>query len=345
VVSSCGNQLPTLLTKPIQPPSEINPVPTSTQFSIRTDIPLSISLTPEITSTVAPIGWCTPPGDLIDDFLVIGYLPDYRSLEPTWGNCLTDVIYFSADPLASGELDTQRLQPETLVALRQMKETHGTRIHISLGGYRRSEDFGAMVTNKVLRAKFVENLIVFAALNDLDGIDFDWEFPETQREVEGYIELIKEIGEHGLITSVALFPSKALDIELYSVADRIHVMSYNRGVQHSTYQQAVEDLAFVVDRGIPIERLILGVPFYGRQTVSPYGYFTYAEIIESYRPPFYVDEIDNIYFNGVSTVAKKTCFVLQNNYRGIMIWELGQDSSDETSLLQTIYRTIVSECR
>jgi GH18 family chitinase len=282
---------------------------------------------------------------LTDDFLVVGYLPDYRTLDPTWGNCLTDLIYFSAEPLADGSLNTSRFNPATLQAMQAMKTRYGTRIHISLGGYGRSDNFGPMVTDPMARQKFIDNLIAFAHANALDGIDFDWEFPANQAELDGYLALMNGIKGAGLIVSVALYPYPDIKLEPYLIADRVYIMSYDRGERHSTLEQAKADLDFFAQGGIPRKRLFLGVPFYGRQTTEPYTASEYSNIIESYHPLPEQDEVNGIYFNGIKTMQSKVCYTRQNGFGGIMIWELGQDSADDTSLLKAIYQAVVSGCK
>ena len=246
--------------------------------------------------------------------------------------------------MTNGELDTSRLDLSVLENLNEIKEKYGTRIHVSLGGYGRSDNFGAVVTNPQLLKGFIENLTAFAKDNNLDGIDFDWEFPKTATELNGYIELMSEVKKQGLIVSVVLYPSADLDILPYLIADRIHIMSYNRGVRHSTYDQAIEDLEYFQALGAPNEKLILGIPFYGRQMNDPWNYFTYSEIVKQYNPTEDADEAADIYFNGVKTVQEKSCYAQTNNFGGVMIWELGQDSEDDASLLQAIYQAVVSKC-
>ena len=52
---------------------------------------------------------------------------------------------------------------------------------------------------------------------------------------------------------------------------------------------------------------------------------------------FQTDEIDHFAFNGRSTIKAKTRYAHQQGLTGIMIWELGQDTTDEkTSLLGAI---------
>lgn len=52
-----------------------------------------------------------------------------------------------------------------------------------------------------------------------------------------------------------------------------------------------------------------------------------------------VDQVGQIYFNGLPTIARKTMLALENT-SGIMIWELGQDHLGEFSLLKRIDETI-----
>ena len=305
--------------------------------------------TPAPAPTSTPEGWCGHP--LNDDFVIIGYLPEYRELNPEWGKCLTDLIYFSAEPRADGTLDTSRLNDVTWHGLQTMKANYGTRIHLTVGGWERSQGFAPLAANAKSRAAFIQNLLDFASEHQLDGVDFDWEFPEGETEFNNYITFLTEtknaFAEHGLIVSVALSADNAssMDLSQFAVVDRIHVMSYDRGVLHSTYNMAVEDLNTFTLNSIAQEKLFLGVPFYGRLIASPFTPFTYQEIVTKYHPSSDVEQVDNIFFNGITTIQYKTCFVRDNGFGGIMIWELGQDTWDETSLLRAIYQAAVSECK
>jgi GH18 family chitinase len=284
-----------------------------------------------------------------NNFLVIGYLPDYRQLNPEWGGCLTDIVYFSAQPKADGSLDTSLLSETTLQALRTMKDSYGTRISISVGGWERSQGFAPMAADPQTRKKFEDNLMAFSLAHGLDGVDFDWEFPENEAQYQGYTSLLQEIKTafqpHGMLISMALSPSGDLTRPLYQLADRIHVMSYDHDGRHSTYDQAVLDMNTFVDSGFVKDKLMLGVPFYGREITSFDNEFTYAELIQKYHPPADQDEVHGIYFNGIDTIGRKTCYARDNGFGGIMIWELGQDSADATSLLRTVYQDAVNGCQ
>ena len=223
-------------------------------------------------------------------FAVIGYFPDYRELNPAWAEHLTDILYFSAEPRADGTLDTSRLNEDTWQALNELKSQNGIRIHLSVGGWERSSAFAPMTADPNTREKFINTLIEFALAHNLDGVDFDWEFPENQTEFDNYILFLTETKEafskHGLLVSVALSPDQNFPLESFAVVDRVHIMSYDHAERHSTYEQAVKDLQIFLDAGIPPEKLILGIPFYGRNIQPPNRELSYAEIMQQYQPAF-----------------------------------------------------------
>lgn len=292
---------------------------------------------PAPVSTASP----TPEVDSAFPFAVIGYFPDYRELNLEWANHLTDIIYFSAEPRADGTLDASRFDENILSQLHEMQGLYGTRILISIGGWERSGQFAAMTADVQTRHKFVERLAEYVHENKLNGVDFDWEFPENETEFQNYIRLLEEVKADfepkGLIVSVALSPDTEFSLDKYVVVDRVHIMSYDRQPRHSTYEQAVQDLQKFVDAGIPREKLILGVPFYGRNHAPPYKVLAYDEIMERYHPAPNVDEVDGVYFNGIDTIQRKTCYAMSENIGGVMIWELAHDTADGSSLLQAIH--------
>ena len=101
------------------------------------------------------------------------------------------------------------------------------------------------------------------------------------------------------------------------------------------------DFQAFVDAGIPPEKLVLGMPFYGRNTKPPYRVLSYAEIMWRYQPEFQLDEVDGMFYNGIETVQRKTCYALSESAGGVMVWELAHDTLDETSLLQAIFEVSV----
>jgi len=302
------------------------------------------TISPEPASPTAQASLPPPTSPAISapDFAIVGYLPDYRTLDPAWGRYVTDIVYFSAGLHPTGELDTGRLDAKTLTALREMNATYGTRVFIAIGGWERSQNFAAVAADPALRTRAVQAITAYCLENGLDGVDFDWEFPDNAAERAGYVALLAEVrrafAPHHLRVSVALAAWQDLGDELYAAVDRIHVMAYDHAGRHSTFEQAAGDIQAFLERGAPPEKLLLGVPFYGRSIDNPAEAFTYAEIVSRYNPAPEVDEAGGIYFNGIATIQQKTRYALAQQLGGVMIWELGQDTADDTSLLEAIQR-------
>ncbi len=301
--------------------------------------PLRTTPSPAPVPTASPIPASTPP----PPFAVIGYLPDYRDANANWGSRLTDIIYFSAEPRADGTLDASRLNENVLGKLHEMQARFGMRLLLSIGGWQRSDGFAAMTSQVGTRSHFVESLAEYIHANKLNGADFDWEFPQDETQFQDYILLLQEVQANfqpkGLLLSVALSPDFEFPLAPFAVVDRIHVMSYDRGPRHSTYTQAVADLNTFVSAGLPKEKLVLGVPFYGREIANTENAYSYADIVEKFHPMPALDEMSGIFFNGIQTIQRKTCYARQNGFGGVMIWELGQDTADSSSLLQAIQRS------
>jgi hypothetical protein len=274
-------------------------------------------------------------------FAVVGYFPDYRELNPVWAESLTDIIYFSAEPCADGKLDTSRLSEDTWQNLQRLKAEHGLRIHLSIGGWERSAGFAPMTSDPLTRQKFIGALTEFALTHHLDGVDFDWEFPKGKDQFKNYISLLTEtkaaFAKHNILVSVALTPDPNFPLADFASVDRVHLMSYDRAAKHATLERAMDDVQLFLDAGIPAGKIILGVPFYGRNTSPPYKVLSYEEIMTRYYPSPVVDEVDGVYFNGLGTIQDKVCFALEEELGGVMVWELAHDTTDSNSLLQRMY--------
>ena len=306
--------------------------------------PPPASATPVSVSTASPALSATP----VSQMAVIGYLPDYRDLNPEWARTVTDILYFSAEPRPDGTLDSSRLSEDTLKQLRALKKQFGTRIYISIGGWERSSGFAPMSAEPATRQTLIANTLAFALAHQLDGVDVDWEFPEDETQFNNSIALLAEMRTalvpHGMIVSVALSPESEFPLEAYAVADRIHIMSYDHAPRHSTYEQSLLDFQTFLEAGFPPGKLALGVPFYGRRMDDFNVEASYAEIVSQFQPAPEIDEADGIYFNGIATILQKTCFAQTQHAAGIMIWELGQDTTDSSSLLRAIGQVILDGC-
>jgi GH18 family chitinase len=201
---------------------------------------------------------------------------------------------------------------------------------------------------------FVDKIIEFAVAHDFDGIDVDVEAPDKMGAV--YDTFIAKLEAQArplgleVTAAVAQWMQYGMSDATLRSFDFINVMSYdNTGTwtgpgEHSSYQQAVDAIDFYVNRGVPREKIVLGVPFYGYCWGNCPGgdsvYVLYKDILSTYPDAWDMDWIERdgakYSYNGVATMQAKAQLGAQ--YGGLMIWELGGDraTSDAHSLLRAL---------
>lgn len=275
--------------------------------------------------------------------IVVGYLPWYRMQGFTAERVgpVTDLIYFGIEPTKSGGFPENPIPDATLTTLQSIRTATGCRLLLCAGGGGRSDGFPALVDGRT-RAAFVPKLCDYCSEHEFDGVDFDWEHPSSEAEFAAYIELVKETRaglDDGALVTVAQSPYKNLGPGMYDAVDRIHVMSYNHHFPQARIEDSASDVARMLRYGCPREKIVLGVPFYGRDKEGKTK--TYADIVRLLGRAPESDQVRGFAFNSPRTIRGKVDYVRSENLPGIMIWELGQDTTDEaTSLLKVIERRL-----
>ena len=131
---------------------------------------------------------------------------------------------------------------------------------------------------------------------------------------------------------------QTLTQEVVKAVDFVNLMAYDGDGKHSTYEFAVNEVERLIEkRGVPAEKICLGLPFYGR-AVTNRKESTYAQIWAKHHPKSDVDDVDGVYFNSPAMIERKTRFAREHHLGGVMIWEIGQDVPGEPSLLEAIHR-------
>jgi GH18 family chitinase len=293
-------------------------------------------------------GLCVTPavfGDDISDyycsFEVIGYFPDYwqSPISDVRFDLLTGVVFFSIYPNPDGSLNTGEIDLSRQAAFVAAAHAGQADVSICIGGWGLSDNFSEVTADGAARSVFVSSMVQYCLDHNFDGVVLDWEPVSTVTDRSNYTVLIQELkaalSVHDKTLSVAVF---ALGNEFYAPAvnaiDRLHIMAYDMGTPHSTYEAAVIAVDHWEAFGFPRSKIILGLPFYGRD--ANFSYNPYDEIAAQYQPGPEVDEVNGIYFNGIDTIQKKTRFMIERNSAGVMVWELTEDTQDESSLLGAI---------
>ena len=279
-------------------------------------------------------------------FLCAGYLPWYRTAGFTADRMrgVTDLIYFGVKPTDDGRLDDESLDAATLRLLRSLQQETGCRVQLCVGGGERSQGFPPMATDAARRRDFVRQLCDYCREHGFSGIDYDWEHPEGDGQLAAYADLLAEtksgLGADGLVT-IAQSPWRDHGERIYRIVDRVHVMSYNHKFPQARLQASRDDVQRMIDFGCPREKLLLGIPFYGRNQRGQSR--TYAELVNADRTAAKSDLLRGFALNGKTTVRAKTGFALDSGLGGVMVWELGQDAREaQHSLLEVIRREVAT---
>ena len=297
-----------------------------------------------------------------DQARVVGYFPTWRfTLTDKVDFCkLTHVNIAFGNPMVDGTI--QLSNPSAISNLEQVISTaklqnSSIQFYISLAGGVLSDQVAntwkSFLASSQDRPKLIDKIIEFVLENKLDGVDVDLEWSHvTQGYSDFVIELKKKLSIHGKGMTAA-FPSETkfsqISDQALAVFDFINIMVYDytgswnpsAPGQHSSYDHAERGINYWKNIvGITGEKLTLGVPFYGYNFLNSTTVesFTYGSMVASNTSNSERDQVGNKYYNGRPTIANKTKLAAQN-LSGIMIWELGQDSFTEYSLLETIHKT------
>ncbi len=277
-------------------------------------------------------------------FRIAGYMPDYRlaAFDPSSIDGLTDLILFSAELSQDGTLDLTRLKNCPWSRLLRFKTQRRVRLILTVGGWERSQHFGSIALVPAKREKCVKSLVRFALDHRLDGIDLDWEHPKNRDEEEAYGQLLQELHAafepYGLTLSVTIAPWQRLSAKALSAVDHVQIMAYDYDGKHSTYEQVESDLKRLIDAGMPAKKIILGLPFYGRN-IKTRKAISYADVVAQHSPNRDVNQVGQVYFNGPRMMEKKVELAIRSKLGGVMVWELGQDAAGEHALLFVIRNT------
>jgi GH18 family chitinase len=224
------------------------------------------------------------------------------------------------------------------------------KVLISVGGWGWDNQFEAMAAAPQSRSAFVRNLTAFVQEYQLDGADIDWEYPDAGPSSQNFLSLIQELraamSDKRLTAAVVSYGEHGLGIppESFEFLDFINVMTYD-GPDHGTMEQFEKGLAFWSERGVPKEKLIVGVPFYSHVKNSSAEGMRYAKLVQADPAAAQVDEFD-VYgstqvYNGIPTIQKKTRIAM-SKATGIMFWALDHDTQGDLSLVNAIFHTVHS---
>jgi chitinase len=268
---------------------------------------------------------------------------------------------------------------------------------VSVGGWLWSGGFSDMALTKESRAVFIDSVAAFVTRYDLDGLDIDWEFPGmagfTQRfrseDKQNYTLLVKDL--RARFDSIGKKTHRRLCItvatgatsdflehtemgEVQKYVDTVNLMAYDYyepGDQKITGNHAplfvnpADPRGISADRsvreyeqaGVPAEKLVLGVPFYGHvwghvspvnnglfqpgervpnvfakygavvTTMLGHGYTRYWDAAASVPYLYNAEKQIFVSYEDPESLALKCKYVRDHHLAGMMFWDYSGDPS------------------
>lgn len=234
------------------------------------------------------------------------------------------------------------------------------KVLVSIGG-------GSASGDKVLKARyfkllsdehrpgFVRKLAGYVKAHGFDGLDVDIEGPSINGDYGDFIaELAAVMKPEGLLLTAALskgYGGDRVPDAALGHFDFLNIMAYDGAGpwnpeapgQHSSLNFAREAVAYWTGRGLPKDKAVLGLPFYG------YGFgeafressYAYSEILAAHPDADRQDQVGTtIWHNGIPTLRAKAGLVMEQELGGVMIWSLDNDVKGEKSLLKAVHEVL-----
>jgi chitinase len=282
---------------------------------------------------------------------------------------------------------------------------------ISIGGWTDSTGFYDMAKTPQTRETFAKSAAAFARRHGFDGVDIDWEYPggggndkglggpeDTPNFTALLKELRKQLDAQGMadnqiylltIASPAGGAHRRMELDkIYPLLDFINIMTYDFAGswskqtafnaplfpwgEHEAARYAGDSAVQAYRKaGVPAEKIVLGVPFYGRafggviagrddnglyrpfdpkaKQTSPDGWGWRGISAnhldktgkrfwhEQAKVPWLFDERTGVFvtYDDPQSIRGKAEYVRDNKLGGVMIWELSDDD-EKASLLCAI---------
>jgi chitinase len=278
---------------------------------------------------------------------------------------------------------------------------------ISIGGWSWSENFSDAVLTESSRKKFSQTSVAIVERYDLDGVDIDWEYPGLRGEDnvfraedrENFTLMFRSLREeldalsrksgkaYQLTTAIPCFQEFISITDMGKASqylDYVNIMSYdfyvngeiaghhsnlfpsesyeNEDSGHRAYQEYTRI-------GVPAEKLVLGIPFYGRSwfmktndnrginravdSVTRGGGYTFIKDSLLTKPGFtrYWDEKAKapylwneqtrqlVVYDDEESIKVKCEYVKEKNMAGVMFWQYASDPKEYliTAINQHLY--------
>ncbi len=292
-----------------------------------------------------------------DDFKIIGYLTASPvSVDSIPFQYLTHINYAFGIPTKQADGSLLPIpHPDFLKKVVKAAHKEGVKVFISIGGWNIGDGGGVdkrfeeLANEESSRTVFCHAVMNVVRKFRLDGVDIDWEYPDPiEPSSSNYVLLMSALKDSlrpqdkkltAAIVSRHNVHGYGIKKQIFKIADWLNIMAYDddynsfggENVPHSPFWLSIKSFDYWENRGLPKQKAIMGVPFYGK---GNHVGLSYKKLLEKGADP-YADVYDSIYYNGIKTMKEKTKLAIKRG-NGIMVWEIMQDTKGRYSLLKAI---------
>lgn len=303
---------------------------------------------------------CVCSAATVKDKVVVAYVTSWTDIMPD-PTLMTHINYAFGhvnDSFDGVRIDNeQRLR--SIVALK--KQCPALKVMLSIGGWG-SGRFSEMAGSDGNRSAFAKDCKRVVDEYGLDGIDIDWEYPtqssagissapeDTRNFTLLMRDIRKAIGKRKLLTMASVGSADYVDFkECIGYMDFVNVMSYDMGnppYHHSAlYDSSISPqmttekaVSKHLSAGVPKEKLVVGMPFYGRggkdkvtREFVRTGYAGDYTVCwsDSAQVPYLADKSGKLVlgYENKRSLAVKCQYVMDHWLRGGMYWDYESDNS------------------
>lgn len=267
------------------------------------------------------------------------------------------------------------------------QKNRNMRVVLSIGGWSYRNDLTSAFASSQGRAEFARSAIDLVKAHWLDGLDIDWEYPENAEQAQQYVEVLKFVREG--LNELALqckLPPSFFDLSVAAPAGAAqrqvydipamnkyltfwNLMSYDLSgawsplvAHHANLFGGPDNVTDAVDHyvthGVPRERLVLGMPLYGRSFAKTKGlnhkfegtlrgcfeqgvhdlrelpFAGTTEMVDCRQVAAYCKGPDFfVTYDNAETLRSKAVFAKENGLGGGMWWEASGDRPGRTSAI------------
>ena len=287
-------------------------------------------------------------------------------------------IYFLDNVIDGVLVDGETIFKTSLENIRSVVEEGTTIVATLLGQDKNGSGLDTItIHERAFKSKnFITNAVAFQEKYGLDGLSFDYEYPETLAQYRLMFETcrsLKEAMAPGSIMTVALGTwalSKPLifDKSLMECVDWVESMNYDEMREdkhnyHSSFSQSCYDFFNKIELmnetfgDVPasytdIKDINLGLPFYSRPTDGRGYWGDYKSVAESlgkyenvkYDEYYNGELLPPTYYNSYQMVYDKVCYAIDSGVGGVMVWHYTCDMPWDSglSLWRAIYEAVQS---